>query len=362
MASDRLLLVGAGHGHLHLIRNAERLRAAGYRIVLVAPRWFHYSGTASAIATGDLQPEQGRVDVAALARRHRVEHHVGLVVELDVAARTARTDAAVEIGWDAVSLNVGSVVDPGQIGGGGVGALSVKPLEELAQLAGRLGPRPDGRPVAVTVIGGGSSGVEIAGHTARRRPAARVTLICAGADLVPELPAGARRRLGRILAECGVTVRRGVAVREVHADHVLLADGSRVGHDVAVLATGLVAPPLIERSGLGDRAGIPVRASLQHRDHDHVYAVGDCARFLPRPLPRIGVHGVRQGPVLLEALLARAGGTAPPTYVPGERALAILDLGAGRGLAARGRWWWEGRSALWLKRWIDRRWLRRYRG
>ena len=36
------------------------------------------------------------------------------------------------------------------------------------------------------------------------------------------------------------------------------------------------------------------------------------------------------------------------------------DLGDGRGLAVRGRWWWEGRAALWLKRRKDRRWLARY--
>lgn len=362
MGAERLLLVGAGHGHLPLIRAASRLRAAGYEVTLVAPRWFHYSGTASAVAAGDLAPEQGRIDVTALARRHGVTHLAALVTDLDVSARTARTDTGLDLTWDVLSLNVGSVVDPRSVRVG-EGVVRVKPLPALGVLTQHLRQAVDGV-LAVTVVGGGNSGVEIAAHTADRiaasRARARVVLIQGGPRLTPDLPRGASSRLLRHLRERGVEVRLGVEVHELHADHALLGDGSTLTHDVAVLATGLAAPALVERVGLGDRQGIPVRATLTHPDHDHVYAVGDCSYFLPRPLPRIGVHGVRQAPVLLEALLARTARSDPPVYTPQAHALAILDLGGGRGLAARGRWWWEGRSALQLKRWIDRRWLAQY--
>ena len=150
------------------------------------------------------------------------------------------------------------------------------------------------------------------------------------------------------------------AVR-VDEDAVLLRDGTRVPHDIVVVATGLGPPPLATRSPLGGRDGFPVRATLQHRDHDDVYAAGDCADFLPGALPRIGVHGVRQGPVLLEALEARTSGDPAPVYRPQPEALSILDLGGGTALAVRGRWWWLGRASLALKRRIDRRWMATYR-
>ncbi|MGQ0466128.1 MAG: NAD(P)/FAD-dependent oxidoreductase [Sporichthyaceae bacterium] len=359
----RLLLVGAGHAHLHLIRHAARLRAAGYELALIAPRWFHYSGTASAIACGDLPPAAGTIDVADLTYRHGVRHHVGLLEDLDLAVGRACTDTRVEVGWDVVSFNVGSVLDPGPIAVG-PGALTVKPLDSLATLAARL-CLPGTASVRVSVVGGGNSGVEIAAHAAARlrqtRTPGHVVLLHAGETLAPDLPGGARRRLAQIVGNAGVQVRTGVAVREVHHDHALLADGTRLDHDLAVLATGLRAPALVSRLGLGDERGIPVRDTLIHPDHPGVYAVGDCAHFLPQPLPRIGVHGVRQAPVLLASLLARAAGDPLPRYVPQRRWLAVLDLGGGRALAVRGRWWWSGRSARLLKRAIDRRWLRRYR-
>ena len=93
---------------LHLIDRAAEL-AAHYEVTLVAPRWFDYSGTASAVATGDLPTEAGGVDVAALAAQHGVRHVVGRLVDLDPRARTARADDGSELTFDVVSLNVGSV-------------------------------------------------------------------------------------------------------------------------------------------------------------------------------------------------------------------------------------------------------------
>ncbi len=109
---------------------------------------------------------------------------------------------------------------------------------------------------------------------------------------------------------------------------------------------------------------MPVRATLQHVDHDDVYAVGDCARFTPRPLPRIGVHGVRQAPVLLAALEARGRGedAARARLRPrGASSRCSTSAPVSRSPPAA-RWWWGGRAALRLKRRIDRRWIESYRG
>ncbi len=360
MPAETLLLVGAGHAHLHLVRHADRLARAGYRVVLVAPRWFDYSGVASGIAAGGRDPDEGRLDVAALTRG-LLEHRATVVTDVDVAGRTARTEEGEVLGWDVLSLNIGSVAaapDGLPLPGG---VLRVKPLSSLSGLRDRLEHAPAGRGHHVTVVGAGASGVELAAHLAARADTDRVHLLDAGPRVGPPLPARARRRLSALLAHRGVEVRTGIGVRSLEEEALTLDDGTRLPHDTVVLATGLAPPPLVARSGLGGPAGIPVRATLQHRDHDDVYAAGDCTDFLPRSLPRIGVHGVRQGPVLLEALEARTTGATAPTYRPQSRALSVLDLGGGTALAVRGRWWWLGRSSLRLKRRIDRRWIEGYR-
>jgi NADH dehydrogenase FAD-containing subunit len=354
-----LLLVGAGHTHLHLLRHADRLRAAGWRVELLAPRWFDYSGVGSAVATGALPLEAGRLDVAGLAARGGVRHHVDTLAGLDPRGRVATTATGQRLGYDVVSIGIGSVTsDLGVPVGAGV--VVVKPLAGLQTLAGRL---PDKGAAVVTVVGAGPSGLELAAQLSVRAGVRGVRLVDGGDVVGPSLPTGARRHVERVLARRGVEVLLAARVERLDPTSVALGDGRVLEHDLAVLAGGLAAPPLVADLGLGDERGVPVRATLQHVEHDDVYAVGDCARFTPRPLPRIGVHGVRQAPVLLAALEARGRGKDADQHVyrPREHFLSVLDLGAGHALATRARWWWGGRGALMLKRRIDRRWIESYR-
>lgn len=351
-----LLLVGAGHAHLHLITHARDLVAVGYRVRVLAPPTFDYSGVASATAAGSLAATEGRIDVRALCARHPVELVEATLVDLDVPGRQATTSTGDTLDYDVLSLNLGSVVHAHGLRVDD-DVLRVKPLSDLAALSARLESAPQ---ATVTVIGGGSTGLELAAHLAVRPGVDHVRLVEASAEIGADLPFGARRRLKRLLARRGVEVLTATEVREVTGSAVVLDRGT-LPHDVALLATGLAAPPVLARVGLGDADGVPVTATLQHVDHPEIHAVGDCAHFTPQPLPRVGVHGVRQGPVLLESLLARARGEALPTYTPPARALAVLDLGDGVALAVRGRWWWYGAAALRLKRRIDRRWLDKYR-
>lgn len=357
-----LLLVGAGHAHLYLVKHAAALLDAGYRVHLLAPRYFHYSGVASASAAGPMAPDEGRINVAALARRSGVTFHEGTLASLDLARRLAGTSDRREIGYDVLSLNIGSVVaSPGfpvdpQV-------LRTKPLGELGRLGARLAAAAEPVGAHVTVVGAGASGLELAAHLTTHRDVGHVRLLEAGPEIGADLPRRARGRVLRLLAdEGGAEVRTGFAVSSLGASVARGRDGEEVAHDVAVLATGLAASPLVGQLGLGTAAGVPVRETLQHVDHDEIYAAGDCAHFVPQPLPRIGVHGVKQAPVLHRSLLARAAGESLPVYRPQRRALSVLDLGGGTGLATWGRAWWMGRSALRLKRAIDRRWLRRYQG
>lgn len=354
-----LVLVGAGHAHLHVIAQVDQLRRSGYRVTLVAPRWFDYSGTASGVATGTNPSTAGRIDIAALTSG-RLAHRQTTATAVDLRGRTLTTSEfpAEVIEWDVLSINIGSMTRPPSGLPIADSVMAVKPLSDLVALRERLAQPARHGAHRVTVIGAGASGIELAAQLSMRSDTA-VCLLESGERIAPGLPPSAVRRLSALLSRRGVLVRTGVRVAEIGEEEVRLADGTRLPHDVVVLATGLAPPPLATEPELGGPDGIPVRATLQHRDHDDVYAAGDCANFLPGTLPRVGVHGVRQGPVLLAALTARTRGSTPPVYRPQRRALSVLDLG-GVGLAVRGRWWWLGRSSLLLKRWLDRRWVSRY--
>jgi NADH dehydrogenase FAD-containing subunit len=356
-----VVLLGAGHTHLHVLDRAAQLRAEGIHVTVVAPSRFDYSGVATAIATGALPPDAGRVDVARLASLRGAAHRCQLAARVDTDRRRVSLEDGSEVAYDLLSVNVGSVTSlPGIEVADEV--LRVKPLGRLHELGTRIAGADVARPVRVSIVGSGPTGLELAGSLALTYgERVQITVFERAEVPGPDLPRGGRRRVLRELRRRGVELRAGVSVRALTADHVEDEEDATVPHDVAVVATGLRAAPAVERFGLGDARGIPVRATLQHREHDEVYAVGDCAWFTPRPLAKLGVYGVRQGPVLVASLLAAHRGRPLPTYDPQRRSLRIIDIGGGVALATRGRWWWYGRSSLALKRAIDGRWLARYR-
>jgi NADH dehydrogenase FAD-containing subunit len=368
-ASDRgrIVLVGAGHAHLEVVRQVDRLRAAGLHVTLIAPPDFRYSGLISPVAAGLLPADDNHIDVAALAAHHVVEHLPTTVVDVDPTARTVVTATGERIDYSALSLNIGSVSGTAGIAVDDTTHLT-KPLVSLLALRERL-PALEGRAASIAVVGGGATAVELAACLSARLPDARITIYGRGDGPVASLPLGARRRAVRRLRERGVMLRMPTTVVAIdagvvhHTDDGAGAPTARTQrHDVVVLAAGLVPPGLVTDTSLGDADGIPTRATLQHRDHDEVFAVGDCSHFLPRPLPRLGVFAVRAAPLLVDGLLAiHTPGATLPRFEPQRRALQVLELGHGRGLGVRGRGWSEGRAALALKRGIDRRWMARYR-
>ncbi|QTF91051.1 FAD-dependent oxidoreductase, partial [Halomonas sp. BM-2019] len=133
--------------------------------------------------------------------------------------------------------------------------------------------------------------------------------------------------------------------------------------DHLIQAGGLVPPGVLATLGLPlyPERGLAVADTLQSLGDPDIFAAGDCAALRDHLLPRLGVYGVRQAPVLLDNLAARLAGRPLRPYHPQPRALAILDLGLGLGLAIHGRHWWAGRGALLWKRWLDHRFMHQLR-
>ncbi|WP_439477976.1 NAD(P)/FAD-dependent oxidoreductase [Brevundimonas sp.] len=360
------VLVGAGHAHLHVVRQSAQLRDAGVDPVLIAPRWFHYSGLATGVLSGALQPEAAKIDVEVLARECGVAYRPGRVVGIDRSDRRLVLDTGERLTFDAVSFNIGSEVAGSGNAQPAVMLWPVKPLTELFELRRALeaAARTTDAAPTVVVAGGGQSGFEVAaavtGLMERLRLRPRVFLVVAGAPAWG--PSRARDRLLQVLTGRGVTIVGG-AVIDHDPGHCCLADGQRLPCDHLVWAAGLRPPALIGALGLpvADDGRLRLHPTLASIADDAIFGAGDCAVVDVAPRPGAGVFGVRAAPILLHNLAALGDGRPLRVFRPQRSWLSIMDLGDGRGLAMRGRFWWLGRSALQLKRYLDLGFIRRMR-
>lgn len=364
-----VVLVGAGHAHLHLVNRASSFVDKGVRIVLVDPGEFWYSGMATGMLSGQYAPAEDRIDVGALAQSRGVDFIRGNLTRLDLHRRRVRLNTGDDLGYTCLSLNVGSVVPSLEIPSDGtVRTVPAKPISGLADLRADLEARMGtyGVMPSVGIVGGGATGTELAanllGLAERFGVSPNVTLATSSPRLVPDLPVRASAALERSL------VRRGLRLKTREAavgfeGGIFRTEKDAFHCEIALLATGLVANPVVERLDLsGSRHGLKVNRFLQSVDDDRVFAVGDCADFGPRRLPKLGVFGVRSAPILHDNLLARVLDRPLRAYRPQRIWLAILNLGDGRGFLRWGPVWWQGRPSQRLKDHLDRRFLERFGG
>ncbi len=366
----RLILVGAGHANLFLIVRTAALVKRGFDVTLVSPGPFLYSGLAAAILGGRFASDANRIDTASIVRRgggHSIDAYVEVI---DAAARVVTLQDGSTLPYDLLSVDVGSQVPAARIAGANGRAMPVKPLTGLHSLRAALtarGREHDG-PIDVVIMGGGASACEVAGNVQARADRERlrptIRMLVAGRSLLEEFPAGAARALARHFVRRGIEIATDWPVALVDDAHVHAEDGRRARYDLLVDATGLEPVPLAERSGLPNIHGaMCVDARLRCIGDDAIYGGGDAVRIEHHEdLRPVGVHAVRQGPILYANVLAARDGRTVRRFQPDRDYLAILDVGRGHALATRGRLYWLGRCARVLKDAIDLRWLRRHGG
>ena len=366
----RVVLVGAGLANLHVLRAWCRQPVAGAELVVVSPSsstW--YSGMVPGYLRGAYEPDMLRIDVAALARQARARFIEAPAEGLDGAVNEVRV-AGERLAYDICAIDVGSGVAGGDVPGVREHALALRPMSRALEVRARLDSLArSSRPFAVVVVGAGAGGVEVvlAVQQLLSNAGARatVTLTDAALTLMPAAPAALQSQAAALLAQRGIAAVLGARVSEVRTGSVWLSSGAVLPSDVTVWVTGAAAPPLAAATGLArDSSGyLRVDPTLRVIGSSSVFAAGDCAALDGQPpLPRSGVHAVRQGPVLHRNLRAALGDGRPVSYRPRWRTLAILDTADGRAIAHWGDLHAHTRWAWWLKRSIDARFMRAQRG
>lgn len=365
-----LVLVGAGHAHVEVLREFGRNPAAGLRLTLITREVATpYSGMLAGFVAGHYAYGDFHIDAAALASRAGGETWRDEAVGLDVARRRVLLRDRAPVGYDVLSLDTGSHPDTTSIPGLAQIA-PVKPIDGFLLAFGALLDRvraADGH--RIVMVGGGAGGVELllaVERRLRRELPGRspvFTLVTGGPDILPGFPERMRARFRRIMAQRGIALRCGHLVVAASAGGVQLADGSQIEADQILWATQAAPPAWLRETGLAlDPHGfLRVDAELRAVGHPEIFAAGDMVAFDPRPIPRSGVYAVRAGPVLAHNLRAMLDGSRPRPYRPQRRALYIMSTGDRHAIATRNGLVIEGDWVWRLKDRIDRRFIARYR-
>ncbi|MFE6667383.1 NAD(P)/FAD-dependent oxidoreductase [Streptomyces sp. NPDC057697] len=321
--TENVDVVVFGGGYAGVIAANRLTRRADVTVTLINPR-------PSFVHRIRLHQLVGGSDEAVIDYREVLAARVRLVVDtvtrIGAAGRSVTLAGGGTVGYDHLVYAVGSGSAEPSVPGAAEFTWPIATLEEAA----RLRPLLDASPptAAVTVVGGGPTGIETAAELAETGRS--VTLVCGGV-LGPYLHPRGRRSVARRLGALGVTVLDGPGTRvtEVTRDAVRLSGGRTLPNGVTVWTAGFGVPDLAVRSGLStDALGrLLTDETLTSVDDVRIVAAGDSAAPSGLPLRMSCQAAMPLGARAADTVLSRIAGERPS---PLNQAFAGQCISLGR--------------------------------
>lgn len=369
MTARRLVLVGAGRAHLHVLRELARRPIPDLETVLIASRPYHHRAMLAGYLQGRHEADALQIPLASLVERAHARLIEGDVEQVDVGRRAVVAKGET-LPFDVCSFDLDCEPGGSDTPGVRAHAHALHPAARVIELRARVDALlASGRPVAIVVVGGGAEGVETAlalRHRMDTHPAhGSVTVVEGGRELLPEHASPMRTLAFQVLRQGDVSVALGGRVTAVSPSGVSLDNGATIPADLVVWAADAGAPSLFRRSELPtDAQGmLSVDRSLRAVEGAPVFGAGHCVRVKDlRDLPVGGSNATRMARTLERSLRSALGKGRAGKFRPRRAPFTLLDAAGGRALV---RWRGTHRHSRWagrLKHMLDRRFMRRNRG
>ncbi len=356
-ARPRVIIIGGGFGGLTA---AKALARAPVDLTLVDRRNHHlFQPLLYQVAIAALSPGEIASPIRWILRRQaNVRVLLAEAKQVDVARRTVLLTAGGTLEYDYLIVAAGATHayfghDEWRERAAGLktldDALTIRRRVLLAFERAELEPDADRRRRLLTfvVIGGGATGVELAGALAElsrhalahefrsiHPDTARIVLIEGGPDVLPAFLPPLRAFARGALKKLGVEVRTGATVTSVDDDAVQVG-GERLQAATVLWAAGVAAAPIGRELGAPvDRAGrVLVEPDLSIPGHPEVFVIGDLASVTQdgRPLPGVAPVAMQEGEHVAR-LIRDTSRRAFRYHNPGDmatigRAAAVADFG-----------------------------------
>ncbi len=317
-----VLIIGGGYAGLHA---AAAVRQAGVPVTLVDRTGRHDFVTRLAAVAGGTAP----VEDASQPLRSFVNHViVGSVVEISdrsVTIADGRTMTA-----DALVVTAGSAPSRPPVDGIEF-AHDLRSAEDAVALRTSIAHAS-----SVVIVGGGATGVQLAGAVAIAHPLMAIHLVEQSSRLLGGMPEAFGSGASRVLASRGVQIHLGSNVQQV-TEHGAVVDGTLL-EGLVVWAGGFSAGAQRYSMPTAEDGRILVDANLRVDGSEHTFAAGDIAAHYDAngdPLPMSAQIAVRAGTAAGRNAV-RAIESEPLEPVDLRQVGWVLDLGGRRGLAQVG--------------------------
>ena len=311
----RVVILGAGFGGL----TAARAMADFAQVTLVDRHNFQtFLPLLYQVSTAGLAADHVAHPIRGALRKSGVQFRMGSPLSVDHKNKSVKLDSSEVLEFDYLVVALGSATADFGVPGVTEHALGMKSVNEALTIRAEVMRRfedlcrfEDDTIFSISVVGGGPTGVEMAGAFAElvRGPLKndqahaaahiKINLIEAGPRILPMFSEKLSAHGKKDLEKLGVTVFLNTAVAEIKPRSIEIKDGRSIPSEVTVWAAGVKGEPagsLLNVPLVNSR--IDVDQNLQSKNYPYVFALGDIAGFVGKDgrfLPMVAPVALQQG-------------------------------------------------------------------
>jgi NADH dehydrogenase len=315
LQKPRVVILGAGFGGLSAAR-----KMAGFADVTVVDRhnFQTFLPLLYQVSTAGLAADHVAHPVRGALRKTGVQFRMGTPISVDHKNKSVKLDSSEVLEFDYLVVALGSATADFGVPGVNEHALGMKSVHEALTIRAEVLRRfedlcrfEDETIFSISVVGGGPTGVEMAGAFAelvrgplkndQKHAAAhiKINLIEAGPRILPMFSEKLSARGKTDLEKLGVNVHLNTAVKEIKSRMIEISNGSQIPSEVTIWAAGVKGEPTGAKLNLPlINTRIDVENTLQVKHYPHIFAIGDIAGFVGengRMLPMVAPVALQQG-------------------------------------------------------------------
>jgi NADH dehydrogenase len=324
----RVVVLGAGFGGLNVARDL----AKDADVTLVDRHNFQtFLPLLYQVSTAALAADHVAHPVRGALRKSGVKFRMGAPISVDHKNKTVKLDSSEVLEFDHLVIALGSSTADFGVPGVAEHGLGMKSVHEALMIRAEVLRRfedlcrfEDETRLTIAVVGGGPTGVEMAGALAelKRGPLKNdmahaaehmdIYLIEAGPRILPMFSEKISARAEADLHKLGVFVKTKTAVREIKPRQIIIKDGNPIPAEITIWAAGVKGEPsagLLNLPIAGTR--IDCDENLEVKHYPNIWAIGDIngtrtaeGRFYPMVAP----VALQQGKWVAKQILRKAAG------------------------------------------------------
>ena len=328
MIKPKIVILGGGFGGLTAARALTKIADV---TVVDRHNFQTFLPLLYQVSTAGLAADHVAYPIRGALRKTGAKFRMASPISIDHKNKQVKLDSSEVLDFDHLIIALGSTTADFGIPGVSEFALGMKTVHEALTIRAEVMRRfedlcrfEDDTRFSISVVGGGPTGVEMAGAMAElvRGPlksdqataAAHidVRLIEAGDRLLPPFSPSLSARTKKDLEKLGVKVLLNTAVKELEHRKIILKDGSSLASEITIWAAGVKGSPAMTQLNLptvGNR--ISIDQTLQVKNYPNIWALGDIAGAVGKngkPLPMVAAVAIQQGKFIAKQMQRLAKG------------------------------------------------------